>query len=153
MKLLKASFLIVLLGLPLMGSNCGGTVIKCDGLDKANCEIADNPKQCKWESNIVPGVDAKCEGPTTRTPSCESLVVVTPKPSSQQTGADSQACKDKGCVYQLRTDTVDASCSGQPTEPATCHAFNNSKSECGAWGCTYTDAVSASDTSKCVDNK
>ena len=77
MKLFKASFLLIVLGLPLLGSNCGG-MVKCPELNnQAACvgaQKADKSQQCRWDVTDVVVTAASCTGtPTSAPTACPAL--------------------------------------------------------------------------------
>ncbi len=145
MKLFKASFLIILLGLPLMGGDCGGTAatVKCSELlGKTVCESAmsgEYRRVCEWQvTPAVPVTVAKCEG--TPTSACPALKGIASEDMSNCNAV-------QGCSYNTDTST----CTGtRTTAPSACPALKGIASEdmgnCRAVpGCTYTAPVAATE--------
>ena len=96
MKLFKASFLLIVLGLPLLGSNCGG-MVKCPELNnQAACvgaQKADKSQQCRWDVTDVVVTAASCTGtPTSAPTACPALTGIA--------GRDMDNCGAvAGCTY------------------------------------------------------
>lgn len=90
MQLLKASFLLILLGLPLMGSDCGGTA-KC--AEQKNLQACNAPGTCKWRAAILES--QKCDQDLPKVNPGE----YTSPPPSVTASHDQKKCEAEGGIY------------------------------------------------------
>jgi hypothetical protein len=158
MKLLKSALLMLVLGVPLMGGNCGGEVkekeAKCAKMiDKDACnQIA---HQCKWKPNYKPESPATCTGTATKCPDISE---------DSNNSALHQFCQDTGCRVEKNSWTFGGLlaayyCKSEPSTPLKCPSqFDGaavSEDKCDSTGCTYTAAVekeTVEDGGICIDN-